>query len=293
MDFERDAIQTLFYDFPIELAVQILEEKNPVRKDFLHGYFSDITRWRNSAFTISEWKMLEDILNDEWLADPIDEPYSPLCRTLDVLNHVGKQVLTIDKDNKPRVQFKQLLRWRGLSYIIGEDAIVLAFLAKNDSRLLAKTPTRTSFLWGDILPHDNERLNMLFDDGVADVHNHLNATADVFHLNWISLMNSANNNFNTNYFGIYQESTYYPSSVGQIYSRRCKCVAAVFLREMLYRVFVLDDKTVTFDDYKDLTSILSDETIAESYATEVLQGAILSHRNTALHVDLGEYVFDY
>ncbi len=292
MDFERTAIKTLFYDFPIELAVQLLENKQPARQEFLRDYFSDITRWRSSAFTVSEWKMLEKILYDEWLGKPLQENYSPLCRVLQLLYHVGAQMLLIDRYNKPRVQFKQLLRWREISHIIGEDALVLAYLAEYDANLLDKSPARTTFLWGDILPHDNERLNTILEEGLADVHNHLNATADVFHLNWISMMNSTQNKFKTDYFGAYQESTYYPSSIEQLYSRRCKCIAAVFLREMLFRIFVLNDDTISITNLDILKKILEDENFAENYAA-TLEGKILCHVAGALHTKNEDFILDY
>ena len=292
MDFERSAIKTLFYDFPIELAVKLLENNQPERQDFLRDYFSDITRWRSSAFTVSEWKMLEKILYDEWMGKPLQENYSPLCRVLPLLNYVATQLLLIDQNNKPRVQYKQLLRWREISRFIGEDALVLAYLAESDTNLLTKSPYRETFLWGDILPHDNERLNTILREGLADVHNHLNATADIFHLNWISMMNSAQNNFRTNYFGAYQESTYYPAIIEHVYTRRCKCVAAVFLREILFRIFVLKDETITINDFDILKRILEDENYAEHYATK-LEGKILSHAVGAFHTKNDDFILDY
>lgn len=287
MDFECAAIKTLFYDFPIELASQILEKK----EDFLQGYFSDITRWRESAFTVSEWKMLESILNDEWLGKPFNENYPQLSRAIEVLGNISKQLLLIDQNNKPRVQFKQLFRWRAMSKYVGEDTLSLAFVAQHDLKLLAKNPIRSTFLWGDILHHDNEHLNSLLDEGMSDVHSHLNATADVFHLNWISLMNSTQNKFNTDYFGAYQETTYYPVSVGQLCSRRSKCIAAIFLREMLFQIFVLN-KEVPLKEFDVLKNILESENYADIYADQ-LQGHILSHMSHALHVSSNDYVFDY
>ena len=55
MDFERAAIKTLFYDYPVEHAVQVIENGD-------EGYmkvFPQIARWRDPAFTISEMDALK------------------------------------------------------------------------------------------------------------------------------------------------------------------------------------------------------------------------------------------
>lgn len=289
MDFERSAIKTLFYDFPIETAVTILENK-PIK--FLKDYFSDITRWRDTAFTVSEWKMLENILNDSWLGAPIPEVYPQIGRMLNVLNHVGKQTLTIDNKNKPRVRFNSLFRWRDIAVMLGEDAVSLAYLAKHDLETDPSMPKRTTFIWGDVLPHDNKQLNQLLGDGVADIHHHFNASADIFHINWIYLMNSAKISFTNEWLHVSQAYQYHPLSTKKISSTQCQCIAAAYLREMLYRIFIERDNSIKALDNNHLTRLLIDQLFADQYATK-LQGDIMSHHSHAFRTKSDNYILDY
>ena len=289
MDFERSAIKTLFYDFPIETAVTILENRST---EFLKGYFSDITRWRSAAFTVSEWKMLENILNDSWLGVPIPNVYSQIGRVLNVLNHVGKQLLTIDSDNKPRIQFNNLFRWRDIAIMLGEDIVSLAYLAKHDLETDPSIPRRTTFIWGDVLPHDNKQLNQLLGEGVADIHHHFNASADIFHINWIYLMNSAKKSFTNEWLQISQAQQHYSLSTEQISSAQCQCIAAAYLREILYRIFIEKDKSIKAIDNNLVKSLLMNQQFADQYTTQ-LQGDIMSHHSHAFRTMSDNYILDY
>lgn len=289
MDFERSAIKTLFYDFPIETAVTILENRST---EFLKDYFSDITRWRSTAFTVSEWKMLENILNDSWLGAPIPDLYPQIGRVLNVLNYVGKQILTIDSDHKPRVQFNNLFRWRDIAIMLGEDIVSLAYLAKHDLETDPSMPRRTTFIWGDVLPHDNKQLNQLLGEGVADIHHHFNASADIFHINWIYLMNSAKKSFTNEWLQISQAQQHYSLSTEQISSAQCQCIAAAYLREILYRIFIEKDKTIKAIDNNLVKSLLMNQQFADQYTTQ-LQGDIMSHHSHAFRTMSDNYILDY
>ncbi len=280
MDFERAAIKTLFYDFPAETAYAILENN---QIDFLQDYFSDIARWRGSAYTVSEWKLLAKILKDDWLGEIIQGKRSQVGRVLNILSMVAEQILTTDNQNMPRVRFDSLFRWRDIALLVGEDTLTLAYLAKHDLKLSPTLPKRTSFLWNDVLPHDNTRLNDMLREGIADVHSHFNASTDVFHLNWISLMNGSADVNILNRFKGYNERTYYPVSTERIYSRCNKCFAAIFLRSMLYRIFVMKDSSIQASDFGILTDILNDNYDIEKLKAQ-LQGQISANRKKALRI---------
>ncbi len=289
MDFERSAIKTLFYDFPVETALQILEDK---KIDFLKDYFSDITRWRDTTFTVSEWRMLENVLNDCWLGKPLVEVYPQLGRALNLLAYVGGQILTINSDNEPRVQFKNLFRWRDISLIVGEDALSLAYLALHDVCSDPSMPERTLFLWGNILSHDNKQLNQLLNNGLADVHHHFVASADIFHLNWIYLMNTVPETYANEWLQSSQEQQYHPLSSKMISSPKCQCITAAYLREVLHRIFVLVDDSVENIDNEHLYWMLYNEEYARQQLPSI-QGSILEHKDFALKTADEQYVLDY
>lgn len=289
MDFERSAIKTLFYDFPIETALQILEEKRP---NFLQDYFSDITRWRNTFFTVSEWRMLENILNDSWLGRPLIEVYPQIGRTLNLLAYVGEQVLTINSENEPRVQFKNLFRWRDMSLLVGEDALSLAYLAQHDICSDSSLPERTLFLWGNVIPHDNKQLNKMLNKGLADVHHHFVASADLFHLNWIYLMNTAPDTYANEWLQSSQELQYHSLSSKMISSAKCQCLAAAYLREVLYHIFVLNDDAVDHINPEHLHWMLYDEMYANQQLSAV-RGSIMEHTDFAFKTSDEQYILDY
>ncbi len=85
-----------------------------------------------------------------------------------------------------RCRFEELLRWREISFQLGQDFFSCAFLAKHD---LLKQYERKYFAWSPILYSNNERLQSILKKGIADNHFHLGGSTKIFELNWISLMN--------------------------------------------------------------------------------------------------------
>ncbi len=87
----------------------------------------------------------------------------------------------------PRVKFNHLFRWYELSQVVGEDLLVCAYLAGKE---LYNAKVRTYFGWPRILQTDNVELNRCFErEGLADLHQHLKASTDVFGISWACLMN--------------------------------------------------------------------------------------------------------
>lgn len=93
-----------------------------------------------------------------------------------------------DAQNSISVKFEHLLRWRQISYKLGVDIFVCSLIAQKD---LCNSITRIrSFKWPIVLPHDNVRLNEIFQTNkLNENHAHLKATGPVVHPAWLSLMN--------------------------------------------------------------------------------------------------------
>ena len=146
----------------------------------------DITKWSEPAFTLSEQRLLNSIIQDNWmkksLGGVVEE--SEMARVFLLLNHFSDGVLNDAPD--PTVKFENLLRWHDITLYVGENLLTCAYLAEKDGYT---GYTRQHFTWPDILPHDNQDLNRILDSGLSDVHAHLNATTDVFAENWVALMN--------------------------------------------------------------------------------------------------------
>ena len=287
MDFERAAIQTLFYDYPIETAVKYLHLDN----DSYLSVFDDIARWRCSSFTMSEWKLLEVVLKDNWLKVNNDMGHPHIANILQLLPNIAEKVLTLDKRREPLVIFDNLFRWRDMTLYIGEDIMIAAYLAKRDIEDgVAVDFVRNTFLWDDILRHNNERLNALLHKGLSDVHSHYHATADIFHLNWIAIMNGQKEDFCYNHFTQNKDLNFYQRDTQQIYTMQQLCLSAAYLRTLLYQQIILE-KDVDDNEWKIAIGILNDATFATSMTKEVL-GSILNVQQGAI-ADYASHVFDY
>ncbi|MDD5990062.1 MAG: hypothetical protein PUC34_02200 [Paludibacteraceae bacterium] len=180
MDFERAAIKTLFYDYPVEHAVQVIENGD-------EGYmkvFPQIARWRDPAFTISEMDALKRRAVASCEKDNAEN-------ILKLLQQVASAFLEISENNEPVVQFEHLLRWQELVSFIGEDMLTIPYLANKDYK---GTKRRKTFTWPDVLPHNGETINKVLQKGLTDVHAHFQASVDVFGLNWIAMMNETDMN---------------------------------------------------------------------------------------------------
>ena len=68
MDFERATIKALFYDYPIEAAVQTIAklENNSGKDDYL-DILPLLVRWRESDFTTTEAHLINTAANDLWM----------------------------------------------------------------------------------------------------------------------------------------------------------------------------------------------------------------------------------
>ncbi|MCQ2313122.1 MAG: hypothetical protein MJZ84_06730 [Paludibacteraceae bacterium] len=285
MDFERAAIQTLYYDYPIETAVQYLH--NP-QDDYLN-VFNDITRWRCSSFTMSEWKLLELILRDNWLKVETDAEYPHIANVLQLLPIIADKVLTLDQNREPQVLFDDLFRWRSMTSYIGEDAMVAAYLAKRDVEDNS-LQNRNLFLWSDILHHNNRRLNEILYQGLSDIHSHYNASVDVFHLNWTSLMNGQEPNFDTNYFAISKDLNFIQQNTLRLFSRKQMCVAAAYLRELLYRIVILKEFGIR-GELQEVKGIFYNPEVVKDYQDKI-RGDISELQEHSLSIGMYQYL-DY
>ena len=183
MDFIRAAIKACFYDYPRASVSKMMREG---QYDQYCSRIADIAKWNTPEFTLSEQRLLSDIISEKWMKRSLggNMEGSEMSRVFLMLNHFSDEVL--NDGQEPTVRFENLLRWHQVSLPIGENLLTCAYLAEKD---LQTGNTRTRFVWPDILHHDNEDLNRILDGGLSDIHAHLFATTDVFAENWVSLMN--------------------------------------------------------------------------------------------------------
>ena len=105
------------------------------------------------------------------------------------LLHYTKDIL-VEHSNNIVCEFSQLLRWRELSYKLGEDIFTTAYLANSD--LISKR-TRHYFAWSPTLKTNNKMLNSIYERGLSELHFHLYGSSLNFDIAWLSLMNDVSN----------------------------------------------------------------------------------------------------
>ncbi len=91
-----------------------------------------------------------------------------------------------ERNGEPVCGYEHLLRWRMTAHELGEDVFSTAFLAYVDIHSI--NPNR-SYAWRPVLRHNNDYLNRILAQGMADNHFHLKGSAPQFPLSWLSIMN--------------------------------------------------------------------------------------------------------
>lgn len=253
MDIERGIVKALFYDYPIEKVVQILEK----RKDFIKDDFIDIlpelVRWRERSFTTTEATIMTQSIEDEhkgvWPL--IHRPFDVLAQLM--FSNPNKKLLTMDHD-EPKVDFDSLFRWDDITLYLSEDLLVLPFVALHD--LDHRKPKRELFLWDDILRHNNHHLNEELDNGLTDLHAHLNASTDIFLLNWVGLMNHLAQKDNFEKLNISQDIDLVTMLTGEKCNVRQLCMAAAYLRYVFYQLWMQPSKLLQTNQPTNIKRVL-------------------------------------
>lgn len=187
MDLIRHTIEGLIYDFPIEvMANQIIEK----REDNIRDILIDIIKRKAPEFTKTDIWLLYEIIGKEWSQSEslnISDRNHDFCQRFPLLLlEFSQNILSPSITKNPLVKFNDLLRWRALTLLVGEDILIIPFFARNDVLLRNK---RELFLWSPVSDHDNFRLNSILNEELSDTHCHINASTDVFEFNWLSMMN--------------------------------------------------------------------------------------------------------
>ena len=183
MDIERVAIQTMFYDYPIDAVVENLITRDrggdrqwyyDALKNTLHNSYASIN--------MGEVEAISKLIEEKWIdkAQPANFK-TPLDGAFKVLLHCANIFLT-ETEEGLKTHDKHLLRWNSITRMTGEDWLVCIYKAYRQHG------TIESFAWPDILPTDGVMMKAISKKGFCDIHTHLGGAGDPFILNWIGLM---------------------------------------------------------------------------------------------------------
>lgn len=260
MEFEKIALSTLLCKFSLDGLGSIIAQAENAR-DVDKSFFSDfrkVARWENPAFSESEVEVLERLLEDDWLksGDGWTDKKPAITRIGWMLLKFSNQLLAVGEGGYPVVRFEQLLRWRRLSLLVGEDLLSTAFMAGHFAYLDCDESRKLD--WPDVLRHDDKDINTLLKQGVADVHSHFFASGNIFEINWINLMNRISGITQMNEDEYLQFPDVGLKSNSRYYSYRNLVIAAAFLRYNLYKLLDSPNDEKIVDRLRESLYFLSD-----------------------------------
>lgn len=178
--------------------------------------FVDECRRSHPELTDDQIRMIYYIYKDEW-SYPCNYTFSTYNtgrqdgagskpkvnrHIFNVVIHIAQEFLRVI-DNKPKVKFHHLFRWRELTQIMGEDIFACAVLAWHNKDRdpydfnchgAPGAAMRIKFTeWPTVLHNDNPELLHIFKSvGLCELHSHLRASTDNFGITWVCLMNHIN-----------------------------------------------------------------------------------------------------
>ncbi|MCI8606384.1 MAG: hypothetical protein HFG72_06035 [Hungatella sp.] len=186
MDIECGNLEILFRAIPFQL-IQPMKAKG---KDY-HG-FDQVNQkiYLEYSKQIFQNYSKDEHVNNYYLLDK--DMWNDLNNTKSVFYLISEMAsrMLIIQSQKIKCRLGEMLRWREISFQLGQDLFTCSFLAREDLRKGRET---SFFAWQPIISSDDVRLNNILKRGVAENHFHLNGSTKIFELNWICLMNHIEN----------------------------------------------------------------------------------------------------
>ena len=147
----------------------------------------DKERYLREAETIFRTRSYDELQNNyDILLQSMRGKSSEDISVFNSVMNLTEKLLIYD-GSEIRCKFDELLRWREISFYLGQDLLTCAFIASED--LKYGETNRRFFAWLPIIRSDDNRLHNILDKGMAENHFHLEGSTKVFELNWICLMN--------------------------------------------------------------------------------------------------------
>lgn len=205
-----------------------------------------------------------------------------------LITAISQKLLSLDGD-EIKCKFDQMLRWREVSFPLGQDIFTCAYLADYDLNSGFETKC---FSWIPIIKSDNDRLHNILKKGIAENHFHLAGSTKVFELNWLSLMNKVNDRIHDfkKMRRTFQERSTDPfRDFLKRESFYAECQRAALYRVYLFAVLKRDNYLI--EKLKKLLCDLRMGIKPEEIVTEI-QDAIMLAKNL-YGAKLGETVLDY
>ncbi len=191
LDQLENILKVLFCYFPVQkVLIQCndkigITEEEYVQFAYVHTGMHDETAFSKEDFNSQCHYYMQELVK-EYKKRGFKEYSSDKLNPIECLFYYVERMLKID-ENEVVCRYERLMNWQRLTLDVNSDALVAAYLAMH------KVPaeiTEVDLSWKLVLGHDNHQLKRILNRGLAENHFHLYGSAPVFHLSWLSLMNS-------------------------------------------------------------------------------------------------------
>lgn len=141
-----------------------------------------------TSYSYEHKAQIYKLLCDEWMNVDAQIPYISYSHTPTIFNVLHKFTSSCLLVNEGILQcdFDSLLRWHDLSSRLSEDLLITSYYAGRD---LNDGESRINFSWIPIVGHNNDELNEILSQPLADLHFHLLGSSYHFDISWMSVMN--------------------------------------------------------------------------------------------------------
>ncbi len=181
-------VQMLFQRVSIEHLLASDERGKLYYQRFRFDYLHDLMLTYYQQYSDTELRMQIREVQEQmhhYRQNPYQEHDVEFFNVFDILFYYAEEVLTYH-ENRVVCKYYELLRWNELVRVIGEDLLVVSYLAKSD---IDCGRMSRNFCWAPVIGHNNGRLNQILKKGMAENHFHLRGSAPHFHITWANLMN--------------------------------------------------------------------------------------------------------
>ena len=157
------------------------------------GINSDIVSYNN--ISMQDYLSCFDALQFNLTRDEISERYKHVMDIITgntgvfgLLRDSGETMLRLVA-GVPTCRIEDVICWSQVGQAVGQDQIVMAWLASRDVKDGKNRVQNNPFMWPAILRSDDVCLNKIIDKGLYENHFHLNGSTQNFALTWCVLMN--------------------------------------------------------------------------------------------------------
>lgn len=289
MDNLRKSIELIFSkNCPDSVLIKNKPSKYVDDDIFLLRQFKELGINLFEHYNSNEIENLFQKLKEDWFYEVYQGKKSK-SSIFNLITHFNKQVLE-ENDKSPFVKYEHLLRWRDLSYQLGEDLFTCSYLAFMDNR---SSRSRSFFSWSPVIFSNNLRLKKMLEQGIAENHFHLKGSGSVFELAWMASMNTPSKMMSK--FRKMKKGLKLSSEISNSFSSTKKDIEilvykAAFIRFQLYKEIILNNESS--DCEYDLEKLVNNESNKQD-SFEVLMKLSDLQREIYSYTSVHSYSFSH